>query len=214
MCLAAALYGIFGSEAQYVYAVLFAGVIALGAYGVYYGVRYQQSQAGVEIGEALGFSPTEMGLRSEDSYYTAKGSANGFEVFIYILQNPQNSRSGAWFKLEVMCRIANPTGLALEIYTGLLNRPLRFSSLPPRVRGVPDWEDCVVRCNFPEAPARLLAGVPYGGRVLNGDFGFQRLGLRDGKMQAYFRRSGYVEKEYVANAIEEVSKLAAKANLG
>ncbi|MEI7528987.1 MAG: hypothetical protein WCK76_08575 [Elusimicrobiota bacterium] len=196
------------------YAVLLIGLIALGIYGVYYGVRYQQCPEGEQVGRELGFSPTVVGASSEDSYYTAKGRANAIETLVYILQNPAGRRTGAWYKVEVMCRAANPAGIELEIYNGILNRPLRFS-LPPRVRGVAGWDNFVVRCNSPEAAARLLSAVmPDTNNVFKEGSGFLRLGLKGGKLQAYFRLNGFVGTDYVAKAVEEVSKLAALANLG
>jgi hypothetical protein len=114
-----------------------------------------------------------------------------------------------------MCRVANPAGIELEVYKGALNRPLRFSFLPSRVDGVPGWEDFVVRSNFPDAPARIL---PAASRQADNTFadgsGFLRLGLKGGKLQAYFRRDGKVRADYVAQAVEEVSKLAANVDLG
>lgn len=213
--LAVVLSGILGREGQIEYAVLLIGLIALGLYGVYYGVRYQQCPEGEQVGRELGFSPTVAGAGSEDSYYTAKGRANGIETLVYILQNPVGRRTRAWFKVEVMFRVANPAGIELEIYNGILNRPLRFSFLPSRVRGLAGWDNFIVRCNSPEAAARLLSAVmPDTNTVFKEGSGFLRLGLKGGKLQAYFRLKGFVGTDYVAKAVEEVSKLAALANLG
>lgn len=197
--------GAFDEGAERPWLAAGAAALALGAWGVYYGLRYQQSREGLYIGRKLGFQEASGG--GQDGHYDAKGVVNGVETLFDVTQTYPYKRSPASFRLEILCRCRNTAGVRLLARpAGLLN--VSFSSLP-RVEGVRGWEGFDVRCDQPEAALRLLPAAGSGRDVFGEGGGFCELSLEGGEFKFLFSRDGYVGPAYVSRVLREVSRLAA-----
>lgn len=183
-----------------------AAALALGAWGVYYGLRYQQSREGLYIGRKLGFEDAAGG--GPDGHYDSKGVMNGVEVLFDVTQNYPYKRSPASFRLEVLCRCHNRMGVSLLARPeGLLN--VSFGPLP-RVEGVACWDSCNVRCNQPDVAQRLLPPARKGPNVFGEEAGFSELRLEGGEFKFLFTKEGYIGPAYVRRVLREATQLAAQ----
>lgn len=183
-----------------------AAALVLGAGGVYYGLKYQQSREGLYIGRRLGFEDAAGG--GPDGHYDAKGVMNGVEVLFDVAQTYPHKRSPAGFRLEVLCRCHNRMGVTLQARPeGLLN--VSFGSLP-RVEGVPYWDFYDVRCDRPDVAQRLLSPARKGPNVFGESAGFSELRLEGGEFKFVFAMEGYIGPAYVRRVLHEATQLAAQ----
>lgn len=157
--------------------------LAAGMAAAYYGLRFQQSAEGLDIGKALGFAEAD-GQVDGDGIYDAKGLVNGVETLIDVEQTPGGRHSRASFTLTVLCRCRNHKELAFSLRAG----------------SEPDGET-----------AEILAGLQFSGAgVFNEAYGFKRLTLKGGELVAVFGREGYADADYAKEAVESAAALAAR----
>lgn len=187
------------------------GALPAGLVMVYYGMKYQQSSEGVAIGRALGFSDAEGGLAGRDGAYDSKGVVNGVELMFNVEQEPaQHSRHGsrpARFRLEVLCRCANPQGVRLEV------RPdgfLQFSlSGLPKAYPPEYWEGYDVRTNLPDVVYPRLVAMRPQASVFNEPSGFEGMSLEGREFRFAFDVTGHASTAFVRAVLGDASRLAA-----
>mgnify|MGYP001765921771 FL=1 len=185
--------------------VFFALVVAAGVYRIYNYFRYYQSSEGAPIGRALGLNDASPGPGSTDRYYSSKGVRDGMEVYFYLV----GADNSSWYRFEIMFRVANLGDTRLEAYVPFVERPL-FRWLPGRVRPA-GWDRLTVRSDQPERAAAILGPRNPRGGIFRWKEGFQRLSLDDNEFHFYFRRRGDPEQDFIALAMDEASKIAARA---
>lgn len=160
-----------------------AAALLAGAAAAYYGVRFQQSSEGLDIGAALGFSEAD-GRAGGDGIYDAKGVVNGVETLIDVEQTPGGRHSSASFTLTVLCRCRNQKELAFS---------LRAGKEPD-----PETAEILARLHFSDAG------------IFSEERGFKRLTLKGGELAAVFGREGYADAVYAKEVVQLVSSLAAE----
>lgn len=190
------------------YAVLAAFAIILGIGGAYYGMKYQQSAEGREIGRKLGFLDAD-GEVSSDGAYDSKGVMNGVETLFNVEPQSGGRNSPPYFTLEVLCRCPNTRGVALSVRPESFLGPLgiSFGSMP-RLPGLPYWDFYEVRCNRPESAQSLLSEARRGENVFNNKAGFLEMSLQESAFKFTFRTEGYADTAYVYRVLQETSRLA------
>lgn len=157
--------------------------LAAGMAAAYYGLRYQQSAEGLDIGKALGFAEAD-GQVDGDGIYDAKGVVNGVETLIDVEQTPGGRHSRASFTVTVLCRCRNHKGLELSLRAGT----------------EPD-----------SGTAGILAGLQFSGDgVFNEEYGFRSLTLKGSELVADFGREGYADADYAKELVESTAALAAR----
>ena len=161
-------------------AALLAGMAA-----AYYGLRFQQSVEGLDIGKSLGFAEAD-GQVAGDGIYDAKGVVNGVETLIDVEQTPSGRNSSACFTFTVLCRCRNQKGLAFSVRAGT----------------APDGDT-----------AGILAGIDFDfAGIFSEDYGFISLTLKGGELVSVFGREGYANADYAKEVVENAAALAAKFN--
>lgn len=188
--------------------------LAAGMALAYFGMKYQQSSEGVSIGRELGFQDAKGGLSGPDGAYDSKGVMNGVETLVNVEQEPeQHSRHGsrpACFRLEVLCRCANPAGVRLEV------RPdgfLHFSlSGLPKVPPPEYWDGYDVRTNAPDVAYPELIAMRPQVSAFNGPNGFAGMSLEGNEFKFTFEVTGYASTSFVRGVLGDASRLAAAFN--
>jgi hypothetical protein len=189
-----------------------AGVAALlgGIALAYYGIKYQQSSEGLAIGRELGFTEADGGVFGADGVYDAKGAVNGVEVLFNVEQEERYKHSPAHFRLEVLCRCANPRGARLEVSPeGFLD--VNLSGLP-KLTPPAGWDNYNVMSDSPDVVLGPLAAVKAGESVFSGQAGFSKMKLDGGNFEFVFEMEGHAGTAYVRRVLQEVSRLAAAFN--
>lgn len=157
--------------------------LAAGMAAAYYGLRFQQSAEGLDIGKALGFEEAD-GQVDGDGIYDAKGLVNGVETLIDVEQTPGGRNSRPSFTFTVLCRCRNHKGLAFSLRAGT----------------EPEGET-----------AGILAGLHFSGAgVFSKAHGFKSLTLKGGELTAVFGRDGYADAAYAKEAVESAAAVAAR----
>jgi hypothetical protein len=212
MIFAAAFLGIFIAAEAFEpannarYGGLGAVLLLVGAVGVYFGMRYQQSAEGRAIGREMGFVDASGG--GPDGIYDSKGSMNGLEVLFDVEQGARGRHSPARFRLEVLCRCHNLAGIRLSV------KPenalgISLGSLS-RVPDVPHWDFHDVRCDQPQAALRLLPEARKGVNVFSEEAGFESMLLEGAEFKFVFSLEGHIGTAYTRRVIQEVSLLASR----
>jgi len=196
----------FAPENNAKFGLLAAAMLVSGMIGAYLGVRYQQSAEGRAIGRELGFADASGG--GPDTIYDSKGVMNGVEVLFNVEQGSPGKHSPAVFRLEVLCRCPNISGVRLSARPeGLI--PVPFGALP-RVPDVPRWDFYDVRCEPPEAALRLLPDARRGVSVFSEEAGFEGMSLEGSEFRFVFSLQGYIGTAYTRRVLQEVSLLASR----
>jgi hypothetical protein len=181
-------------------------LLVFGMVGAYLGVRYQQSAEGRTIGRELGFVDASGG--GPDGIYDSKGVMNGLEVLFNVEQGSPGKRSPAVFRLEVLCRCPNVSGVRLSARPeGLI--VIALGSLP-RVPDVPRWDFYDVRCEPAEAALRLLPEARRGVNVFSDEAGFESMSLEGSEFKFVFSLQGYIGTAYTRRVLQETSLLASR----
>lgn len=200
--------GAFAPGTGGVYGSIALGLIAAGVAGAWHGLHYYQSAEGLVIGRQLGFEDASGG--GADSFYDSKGRVNGVETLINVEQNSSHRGTAACFRLDVLCRCANPSGVRLEV------EPERMLSLPkrglPRVDAVPYWDYFEVRCDRPDEALRVLPEFRKNPGVFGDAAGFASMSLEGGEFKFTFSLTGYAGTAFVRRVVQEVSMLASRFN--
>ena len=196
----------FAPENNAKFGLLAAAMLVSGMIGTYLGVRYQQSAEGRTIGRELGFVDASGG--GPDGIYDSKGVMNGVEVLFNVEQGSPGKHSPAVFRLEVLCRCPNISGVRLSARPeGLI--PVPFGALP-RVPDVPRWDFYDVRCEPQEAALRLLPEARRGVSVFSEEAGFESMSLEGSEFKFMFSLQGYIGTAYTRRVLREVSLLASR----
>ncbi len=191
------------------YGALAGFLFAAGMAGFYFGLKYQQSAEGRDIGRELGFSDADGGI--SDGFYDSKGVINGLAALFKIEHETGYGNVPAHFMLEVLCRCPNSLGAKLSVkpegVPGSLG--LSFASLP-RVPDVPYWDFYNVHSDQPEAVLRLLPEARRKSNVFNDKTGFLGMSLEGSEFKFTFELKGYPETDYVRRVLQETSGLASR----
>lgn len=196
----------FAPESNAKFGLLAVVLLVFGMVGAYLGVRYQQSAEGRTIGRELGFLDASGG--GPDGIYDSKGVMNGLEVLFNVEQGSPGKRSPAVFRLEVLCRCPNVSGVRLSARPeGLI--VISLGSLS-RVPDVPRWDFYDVRCEPPEAALRLLPEARRGVNVFSDEAGFESMSLEGSDFKFVFSLQGYIGTAYTRRVLQETSLLASR----
>ncbi|HBE88623.1 MAG TPA: hypothetical protein DDW67_05720 [Elusimicrobia bacterium] len=198
--------GAFESGSGARWGALAAALFISGAAALYYGAtRYKHGES-LAIAREMGFVPS--GASGPEAVYDSKGILNGVEVLINLEQQEAYRNSPASFRLELLCRCANPSGLRLTVRPeGPLG--LSFGSLP-RVPDVPYWDFYDVRCDRPEEVLKILAEAGREKGLLVEKHGFRGMALNGREFKFTFGMNGYAGADYVRRAAEAASLLASR----
>jgi len=185
-------------------------LLAAGAYGAWYSVRYRRN---AELEEAAlklpGFAPADSGPARPDGKYSVKGRAAGTDVWLCATAVSQR-RGPSRLDLEIACRADNPGGVRLAAYPeGVLNRPLR--RLPPKSGPVPYWDWYTVRSEPPGAAEKYLPAAKKDGcrSVFGEPRGFRFLVLEADRLVCSFRIEGGLSKGLLSEIVDQTARLAA-----